>query len=228
MGTTGLFTQKQLRGDPAKVPGEMKTRLDCQVPLSQSICSFSSLFRNKPEAYILNKFEHVDADYLFLVTCRKIRSKLLAGPACQYQVNVKVKSLSRVRLFGTPWTVAYRLLHPWDFPGMNTGVGCHFLLQEIFPTQGLNLGLPHCRQTLYHLSHQGSQDQSQGLVSSIPGGLSAALPGLLHTRSLISSRRGLCRDILQSSFPIGEGWQLSGNITTCSECSLALTGVRMK
>ena len=70
---------------------------------------------------------------------------------------VKVKSFSRVRLFATPWTVAYRLLHPWDFPGTNTGVGCRFLLQEIFPTQGLNPGLPHCRQTLYHLSHQGSR-----------------------------------------------------------------------
>ena len=43
------------------------------------------------------------------------------------------------------------------FPGKNTGVGCHFLLQEIFPSQGLNPGLPHCRQMLYHLSHQGSQ-----------------------------------------------------------------------
>ena len=42
------------------------------------------------------------------------------------------------------------------FPGRNTGVGCHFLLQEIFPTQGLNPGLPHCRQTLCPLSHQGS------------------------------------------------------------------------
>ena len=38
------------------------------------------------------------------------------------------------------------------------GVVCHFLLQRIFPTQGSNLGLPHCRQTLYHLSHQGNQD----------------------------------------------------------------------
>ena len=47
-------------------------------------------------------------------------------------------------------------LHPWDFPGKNTGVGCHFLLQEIFPTQGLNPGLPHCRQMLYCLSHQVS------------------------------------------------------------------------
>ena len=38
------------------------------------------------------------------------------------------------------------LLCPWDFPGKSTGVGCHFLLQRIFPTQGLNLGLPHCKQ----------------------------------------------------------------------------------
>ena len=44
----------------------------------------------------------------------------------------------------------------WDFPGNSTGVGCHFLFQGIFPTQGLNPGLPHCRQTLYRLSHQGS------------------------------------------------------------------------
>ena len=35
-------------------------------------------------------------------------------------------------------------------------MGCHFLLQGIFPTQGSNLGLLHCRQTLYHLSYQGS------------------------------------------------------------------------
>ena len=41
-----------------------------------------------------------------------------------------------------------RILHPWDFPGKSTGVGCHFLLQRIFPTSGLNPGLPHCRQTL--------------------------------------------------------------------------------
>ena len=46
-----------------------------------------------------------------------------------------------------------RLLHPWDFPGRSAGVDCHFLLQGIFPTQGSNPGLPHCRQMLYHLSH---------------------------------------------------------------------------
>ena len=67
----------------------------------------------------------------------------------------KVKLLSRFRLFATPWTVAYQT-PPWDFPGKNTKVGYHFLLQEIFLTQGLNLGLPFCRQMLYHLNHQGT------------------------------------------------------------------------
>ena len=43
-----------------------------------------------------------------------------------------------------------------DSPGNKTGVGFHALLQGIFPTQGSNLGLPQCRQILYHLSHQGS------------------------------------------------------------------------
>ena len=43
-----------------------------------------------------------------------------------------------------------------DSPGKNTGMGCHDLLQGIFPTQGSNPGLPHCRQILYHLSHQSS------------------------------------------------------------------------
>ena len=49
-----------------------------------------------------------------------------------------------------------RLLYPWDSPGKNTGVGCHALLQGIFPTQGSNPGPLHCRRILDGLSHQGS------------------------------------------------------------------------
>ena len=45
-----------------------------------------------------------------------------------------------------------RLPHPWDSPGKNTGVGCHFLLQGIFPTQESNPSLLHCRQIIYQLS----------------------------------------------------------------------------
>ena len=54
--------------------------------------------------------------------------------------KVEVKLLSRVRLFATPWTVAYQA-PPWNFPGQSTGVGCCFLLQGIFLTQGSNPGL---------------------------------------------------------------------------------------
>ena len=49
--------------------------------------------------------------------------------------------LSQVHLFVTPWTVACQAPLSMEFPGKNTGVGCHFILQGIFPTQGLNLSL---------------------------------------------------------------------------------------
>ena len=48
------------------------------------------------------------------------------------------------------------LYSSWNSPGQNTGVGSLSLLQGIFPTQGSNPGLPHCRQILYQLSLQGS------------------------------------------------------------------------
>ena len=48
------------------------------------------------------------------------------------------------------------LYSPWNSPGQNTRVGSLSLLQEIFPTQGSNPGLPHYRQICYQLSHQGS------------------------------------------------------------------------
>ena len=62
--------------------------------------------------------------------------------------EVKWKSLRCVQLFATPWT--------WNFLGQNTGVGSLSLLQGVFPTQGSNPSLPHCRQILYQLSQKGS------------------------------------------------------------------------
>ena len=55
-----------------------------------------------------------------------------------------------------PWTVATMLLCTWDFPGNNTGLGCHFLLQGIFPTQGSNLCFLHWQADSLPLSHKGS------------------------------------------------------------------------
>ena len=68
--------------------------------------------------------------------------------------KVSVKLLSLVGLFATLWTGLTRLFCLWDSSGRNTGAGCHFLLQEIFPTQELN---PYIAGgNLYHLSCQGS------------------------------------------------------------------------
>ena len=52
------------------------------------------------------------------------------------------KSLSGVRLFATPWTVAYQALPPWDFPGKNTGMGCHFPSPGDLPNAGIEPGSP--------------------------------------------------------------------------------------
>ena len=56
----------------------------------------------------------------------------------------------------TDFLRCHGLCSPWISPGKNTGVGSLSFLQGIYPTHGSNLGIPHCRQILYHLSHQGS------------------------------------------------------------------------
>ena len=63
-------------------------------------------------------------------------------------VNVWQKPLQYCKV------ISLQLINKWKKKKKNTGVGCHTLLQEIFPTQGSNAS--HCRQILYHLSHQGS------------------------------------------------------------------------
>ena len=80
-------------------------------------------------------------------------------------------------------------------------MGCHFLLQGIFPTQGLNPGLPHCRQTLYHLSHQGNL--SHKLINESFGSTG---PLLLCAGSLYCDE-GCC-----SSFPCA-GFSLQWRLT---------------
>ena len=64
-------------------------------------------------------------------------NKISAPFSLSSPLGLLVKLLSTVRLFVIPWTVAYRLLCSWNFPGKSTGVGCHSLLQGIFPTLGI-------------------------------------------------------------------------------------------
>ena len=98
----------------------------------------------------------------------------------------KVKIESRSLVSDSLWPQG--LHSPWNSPGQNTELGSLSLLQRIFPTQGLNPGLPHCRQALYQLSHKGSplggKGPSKALLPRLqPLKTAAALPGCLHLES---------------------------------------------
>ena len=77
-----------------------------------------------------------------------------SNPSKSHTALLKYVSVcSVIKLNPTLWPHGLqptRLLCPWDSPGKNTGVGCHFLLKGIFPTQGMNPHLLHYRRILYH------------------------------------------------------------------------------
>ena len=62
-------------------------------------------------------------------------------------------------------------------------MGCHFLLEGIFLTQGSNPGLLYCRQTLYPLSYQGRQNLENGLIYPLPVYIASSF--LSHIDSLL-------------------------------------------
>ena len=76
------------------------------------------------------------------------------------RIGIKISILSSLESESCSVMSASLRLHglysPWNSLGQNTGVGNHSFLQGIFPTQGLNPGLPYCRWILYQLNHQGS------------------------------------------------------------------------
>ena len=98
-----------------------------------------------------------------------------------------VKSLSHVQLFATPWTVAFQAPPSLGFSRQGyCTVGSHPLLQGIFLNQGLNPAVMYCKQTLYCLSHQGSQQGAQPTLAAKPTpqppSTSQSLPlGLAHS-----------------------------------------------
>ena len=66
-----------------------------------------------------------------------------------------LRSFMKEKVAQSCLTLYNLMLHsPWNSPGQNTGVGSHSLLQGIFPNEGSNPGLPHCRQVCYQLSHK--------------------------------------------------------------------------
>ena len=106
-----------------------------------------------------------------------------------------------------------RILCPWDFPGKNIGVGCHFLLQEIFPTQGLNPGLPHCRhcrcfttwatREVHHHSFTSVQFSHSVVANSLRPHESQHTRGVHHQLlELTQTHVHWVSDAIQSSHPL--------------------------
>ena len=90
-----------------------------------------------------------------------------------YHINVRV-SESHSIVSDSLWR--HGLYSPWNFPGQNTGVGNLFLLQGIFPAQGSNPGLPHCRHILYQLNHKGSPRILEWVAYPFSSGSSQPFP----------------------------------------------------
>ena len=91
---------------------------------------------------------------------------------------------------------------PWNSSGQNTGVGSLFLLQGVFPIQGLNLGLPHCSQILYQLSHKGNPRILEWVAYPFSSGSS---PPRSQTR--VSCIVGRLRIDLTEAEEINNRWQ---------------------
>ena len=86
-------------------------------------------------------------------------------------------------------------LQPWNSPGLITGVGTLSLLQGIFPTQGLNPGLPHCRRILYQLSHKRCPRILEGVAYPSPADLPD--PGI-KSGSFCYEEEGIEKDYVSS------------------------------
>ena len=104
-----------------------------------------------------------------------------------YMLKMEVKSENHSVVSDSLWP--YGLYSPWNSLGQNPGVGSFSLLQEIFPTQGSNPGLLHCRWVLYQLSHKGSPRNWSGKPIPFPTDL--ADPGKHEFNKTLYSK-GLC------------------------------------
>ena len=122
--------------------------------------------------------------YLLLWKCFNVLS-LNLSPVFESEVKMLLAQLCPI-LRKPMGSYPTRLLCPWDSPGKNTGVGCHFLLWGIFPMQKLNSGLLDCRQILYHQIYQRSpqipEPNNDKTVKDQRDSPSLSSGGLLATR----------------------------------------------
>ena len=105
--------------------------------------------------------------FCYVVLLLKVSSAIALLPI-EYCPNPPAVAKVKVKVTQSgPTLQPHRVYSPWDSPGQNTGVGSRSLLQGIFPTQGLNRGLLHCRWIPYQLSHKGSPAVVKTIYNSV-------------------------------------------------------------
>ena len=109
-----------------------------------------------------------------------------------------------------------------DSPGKNTGMGCYALLQGIFPTQGSNPGLPHCRRILCQLSHQGSPREVKTNFNSRDSSSVCVRITTMGERSTrnIRGQVGIYSQGAESGLVDGKYYEETLRITVCSGYSV--------
>ena len=109
--------------------------------------------RNRLQAFLTGYcLNSLNITYIFLI----VKVITIVRHKMQKRIKLVFESESDSRSVVSASLRPHGLNSPWNSPGQNTGVGSLSLLQGIFPTQGLNPGLPHCGCILYQLSHKGS------------------------------------------------------------------------
>ena len=125
-----------------------------QVPLSMGF-SRQKYWSGLPLSFSRESSQLRDPTFISYVSCngrRDFTSLVAPGNPQHQQWNVKVKVAKSCLILCD----SMDYYSPWNSLGQNTGVGSLFLLQQIFPTQGSNPGLPHWRPVLYQLSYKES------------------------------------------------------------------------
>ena len=157
------------------------TLFDCSIVLGWWCISKASDWKNRTKQNTINAQALTQRLFVPLNFCTDVLSMFLGwwvGLFGRWLLVFLLSCFSLIQLFATRWTVACQTPLPRGFPGKNSGAGCHILLQGIFPTQGSNTHLLHCKAYSLLLSHRDSP--------------SKMLSYLLQLNELNSLYEGMC------------------------------------
>ena len=167
-----------------EIPGERTDRTRKMSPMT-----LATFFRDQAKGQP-DSLEQIKNNSLVLL---KVGTKW-SFSRLKRNLIVVVELRGCVRLFVNPWIVACQAPLSRDFPGKNTGVGCHFFLQGIFPTQRSNPHLLLCRLILYHWATREARvataAQKKSGWASYKAACSAQMNAMLLSLAMGSKRAG--------------------------------------